>query len=120
MTSSMDAYAFSESETSPAPRLELSRAERYSGTKVSKATITDQGLLSATIRTRLKKGSPVWVDVYSCDTPDCDDWTSTFEKKYRVKKRGRLTFTAPATAGQYVSVWDKEDDLLVRWQVLQQ
>ena len=107
-------------ETSPAPRLELSRAQRYFGTKVSKATITDQGLFSATIRTPLKKGSPIWVDVYSCDTSDCDDWTSTFEKKYRVKKGGRVTFTAPATAGQYVSVWDKEDDLLVQWQVLEQ
>ena len=107
-------------ETSPAPRLELSRAQRYSGTKVSKATITDQGLFSATIRTRLKKGSSIWVDVYTCDTSDCDDWTSTFQKKYRVKKRGRVTFTAPATAGQYVSVWDKEDDLLVEWQVLEQ
>jgi hypothetical protein len=101
-------------------RLELSRAERYSGTKVSKATITDQGLFSTTIRTPLKKGSPIWVDVYSCDTSNCDDCTSTFEKKYRVKKGGRVTFTAPATAGQYVSVWDKEDDLLVEWQVLEQ
>ncbi len=107
-------------ETSPAPRLELSRADRYLGTKVSKATITDQGLVSATIRTRLKKGSPIWVDVYSCDTSDCDASTSTFRKKYRVKKRGRLTFTAPATAGQYVSVWNKEADLLVVWQVLEQ
>ena len=107
-------------ETPPVPRLKLSKADRYSGTKVSKADITDQGLVTATIRTRLKRGSPIWVEVYTCDTSDCDDYTNTHKKKYRVKKRGLATFTAPAILGQYVSVWDKEDDLLVEWQVLEQ
>ena len=102
------------------PKLALSKPGRYYGTKVLKSNVDEQGLMTASIRTRLKKGSPIWVEVLTCDDEECDDWTTISEKKFRVKKKGRVSFTTSVAADQWVSVWDNEDELLVEWKVLEQ
>ena len=107
-------------EALPIPRLALAKAERYRGTKVVKSNISEQGLMTASIRTRLKKRSPIWVEVSTCNTEECDDPTVNSEKKFRVKKKGRVSFTTSVAADQWVSVWDNEDELLVLWKVLGQ
>jgi hypothetical protein len=107
-------------EALPIPRLVLAKAERYRGTKVVKTNINEQGLMTALIRTRLKKRSPIWVEVSTCNTEECDDPTINSEKKFRVKKKGRVSFTTSVAADQWVSVYDNEDELLVEWKVLEQ
>ena len=97
------------------PKLALSKPGRYYGTKVVKSNINEQGLMTASIRTRLKKGSPIWVEVLTCDTEECDDWTTISEKKFRVKKKGRVSFTTSVAADQFVYVWDKKNRALVSW-----
>jgi len=99
----------------PIPRLALSKPDRKYGTKVVKSNINEQGLMTASIRTRLKKGSPIWVEVLTCDDEDCDDWTTISEKKFRVKKKGRVSFTTSVAADQFVYVWDKKNRALVSW-----
>jgi len=102
-------------EALPTPRLALSKPDREYGTKVVKSNINEQGLMTASIRTRLKKGSPIWVEVLTCDDEDCDDWTTISEKKFRVKKKGRVSFTTSVAADQFVYVWDKKNRALVSW-----
>jgi hypothetical protein len=99
----------------PIPRLALSKPDRKYGTKVVKSNINEQGLMTASIRTRLKKGSPIWVEVLTCDNEECDDWTTISEKKFRVKKKGRVSFTTSVAADQFVYVWDKKNRALVSW-----
>ena len=91
-------------EALPIPRLALAKAERYRGTKVVKTNINEQGLMTASIRTRLKKRSPIWVEVSTCNTEECDDPTTNSEKKFRVKKKGRVSFTTSVAADQFVFV----------------
>ena len=102
-------------EALPTPRLALSKPDRAYGTKVVKSNINEQGLMTASIRTRLKKGSPIWVEVLTCDNEECDDWTTISEKKFRVKKKGRVSFTTSVAADQFVYVWDKKNRALVSW-----
>ena len=45
----------------PTPKLALSKLGRYYGTKVLKSNVDEQGLMTASIRTRLRKGRPIWV-----------------------------------------------------------
>ncbi|MDA9890919.1 hypothetical protein N9D51_01850 [Actinomycetota bacterium] len=106
------------------PKLALSKPGRYYGTKVLKSNVDEQGLMTASIRTRLKKGRPIWVTVFTCDTVvTCktearDDRTIISEKKFRVKKRGRALFTVSIAANQFVYVWDKKDRPLLKWMVI--
>ena len=102
-------------EALPTPRLALSKPDREYGTKVVKSNINEQGLMTASIRTRLKKGSPIWVEVVTCNTEECDDPTVNSEKKFRVKKKGRVSFTTSVAADQFVYVWDKKNRALVSW-----
>ena len=79
-------------------------ATEYNPFEVVKTNINEQGLMTASIRTRLKKRSPIWVEVSTCNTEECDDPTTNSEKKFRVKKKGRVSFTTSVVADQFVFV----------------
>ena len=104
-------------ESVPPAGLEISKPDRYYGTRVLRATVDDEGFMRAAIRTRLSKGQPLWVEVYTCDSADCEEYTTVSEKKIRVKKRGRAAFMVKVAEDQFVAVWDNDDELLVQWTV---
>ena len=82
-------------EALPIPRLKLAKAERYRGSKVVETNINEQGLMTASIRPRPKKRSPIWVVVVTCNTEECDDPTTNSEKKFRVKKKAEYRSLLP-------------------------
>jgi|TARA_B100001094_G_scaffold66237_1_gene62368 hypothetical protein len=104
-------------ESVPPAELEISKPDRYDGTRVLRANVDDEGFMRAAIRTRLSRGQPLWVEVYACDSADCEDYTTVSEKKIRVKKRGRAAFMVQVAQDQFVAVWDNDDELLVQWTV---
>ena len=110
-------YGWSKSDYSLCNYLEISKPDRYYGTRVLRASVDDEGFMRAAIRTRLSKGQPLWVEVYTCDSADCEEFTTVSEKKIRVKKRGRAAFMVEVAQDQFVAVWDNDDELLVQWTV---
>jgi hypothetical protein len=94
----------------------LSAAEVYRKTKVSNATINNAGQVKAVIRTKLKKGSPVWACVYELVDAEADKWDEKSCKKTKVKKGGKASIKVGGVKdGDWVEVYDTEDRLLVAW-----
>lgn len=96
--------------------MRLSAAEVYRKTKVSNATINNAGQVKAVIRTKLKKGSPVWACVYELVDAEADKWDEKSCKKTKVKKGGKASIKVGGVKdGDWVEVYDTEDRLLVAW-----
>ena len=96
--------------------MRLSAAEVYRKTKVSNGTISNGGQVKAVIRTKLKKGSPVWACVYELVDAEADKWDEKSCKKMKVKKGGKASIKVGGVKdGDWVEVYDTEDRLLVAW-----
>ena len=83
------------------------------GAKVLNSTVTDDGTMTATVRTRLKSGSRAIIAVSGYDT-EKQEWTET-KKRVRVGKNGTVSFTTQVARHNYVYLRDNKDRMLVRW-----
>ena len=96
--------------------MRLSAAEVYRKTTVTDATISNAGQVMAGIRTKLKKGSPVWACVYELVDAEADKWDEKSCKKTKVKKGGKASIKVSGVKdGDWVEVYDAKDRLLVAW-----
>ena len=94
----------------------LEEAEVYRKTTVTNATISNAGQMKASIRTKLKKGSPVWACVYELVDAEADKWNEKSCKKAKVKKGGKASIKVKGVKdGNWVEVYDAKDRLLVAW-----
>ena len=88
----------------------------YRKTTVTNATISNAGQMKASIRTKLKKGSPVWACVYELVDAEADKWNEKSCKKAKVKKGGKASIKVKGVKdGNWVEVYDAKDRLLVAW-----
>ena len=96
--------------------MRLSAPEVFRKTTVTNATISNAGQVKAGIRTKLKKGSPVWVCVYELVDAEADEWDEKSCKKTKVKKGGKASIKVNGVEdGNWVEVYDAKDRLLVSW-----
>lgn len=96
--------------------MRLSTPEVYRKTSVTNATISNAGQVMAGIRTKLKKGSPVWACVYELVDAEADKWDEKSCKKTKVKKGGKASIKVSGVKdGDWVEVYDAKDRLLVAW-----
>ena len=85
-------------------------------TTVTNATISNAGQMKASIRTKLKKGSPVWACVYELVDAEADKWNEKSCKKAKVQKGGKASIKVKGVKdGNWVEVYDAKDRLLVAW-----
>ena len=88
----------------------------YRKTTVTNATISNAGQMKASIRTKLKKGSPVWACVYELVDAEADKWNEKSCKKAKIKKGGKASIKVKGVKdGNWVEVYDAKDRLLVAW-----
>ncbi len=96
--------------------MRLSAPEVFRKTTVTNATISNAGQVKAGIRTKLKKGSPVWVCLYELVDAEADKWDEKSCKKTKVKKGGKASIKVNGVGdGNWVEVYDAKDRLLVAW-----
>ena len=96
--------------------MRLSAPEVFRKTTVTNATISNAGQVKAGIRTKLKKGSPVWACVYELVDAEADKWNEKSCKKAKVKKGGKASIKVKGIKnGNWVEVYDAKDRLLVAW-----
>ena len=96
--------------------MRFSAEEVYRKTTVTNATISNAGQMKASIRTKLKKGSPVWACVYELVDAEADKWNEKSCKKAKVKKGGKASIKVKGVKdGNWVEVYDAKDRLLVAW-----
>jgi hypothetical protein len=96
--------------------MRLSAPEVFRKTTVTNATISNAGQVKAGIRTKLKKGSPVWACVYELVDAEADKWNEKSCKKAKVKKGGKASIKVKGVKdGNWVEVYDAKDRLLVAW-----
>ena len=96
--------------------MRFSAEEVYRKTTVTNATISNAGQMKASIRTKLKKGSPVWACVYELVDAEADKWNEKSCKKAKVKKGGKASIKVKGIKnGNWVEVYDAKDRLLVAW-----
>jgi hypothetical protein len=93
--------------------LTVSPRKTLRGARVLNSTVTDNGSMSATVRTRLKPGTRAFVAVSGYDT-DAQQWTET-KQPVRVGKNGTITFTTQVQRSNYVYLRDSKNRMLVRW-----
>lgn len=88
----------------------------YRKTTVTNAAISNGGQMKASIRTKLKKGSPVLACVYELVDAEADKWNEKSCKKAKVKKGGKASIKVKGVKdGNWVAVHDAKDRLLVQW-----
>ena len=96
--------------------MRLSAPEVFRKTTVTNATISNAGQVKAGIRTKLKKGSPVWVCLYELVDAEADKWDEKSCKKTKVKKGGKASIKVNGVGdGNWVEVYGAKDRLLVAW-----
>lgn len=96
--------------------MRLSGANVKRKTTVTNATISNGGQMKASIRTKLKKGSPVWACVYKVDA-EADKWIEKSCKKTKVKKGGKASIKVKGVKnGNMIEVFEAKNRPLVGWE----
>ena len=89
----------------------------YRKATVTNATISNGGQMKASIRTKLKKGSPVLACVNELVDAEADKWNEKSCKKTKVKKAGKASIKVKGVKdGNWIAVWDAKNRLLVEWE----